>query len=214
MTWGKRRQREAPQSGHWPSPIRQFIWDMLPARYAPPNAGLVEPRYTSPEWISGPIDDRDVLELARLAHERAADRASAAEDKASRLANLSLALLAVSFSLAGYQLSLIRPHGIELQLLFLLPVIMAGLFFALSGIDALEVDRPGMYHQPGADELAGSAEPLKKQIELEDRGRALASWTARNKLSMLLQARAWFSRGLVALTLSGVIAVLMASGIL
>jgi hypothetical protein len=180
---------------------------MLPAPFAPPRSGLEAPEFVRPAWVSLVAeDDSDILDHARRAHEQADERARVAEQKGSRLATLSMALMGVGLTLSGYHLNRILESGIEvLGLLGLIPAGLSVFFLALAGIDAFEVDRVGLYGHPGAEEAAREVVPLPKLVEIEECGRQRAAWTAKNKLNTLLQARAWFSRGTVALLLAAVV---------
>jgi hypothetical protein len=79
---------------------------------------------------------------------------------------------------------------------------------AAAGITALELDRPGMSHTPKAAALRGRDDPIRARVEAEERARDRATWTAERKYDDLLAARAWFSRGLVALVAAGLVGVL------
>jgi hypothetical protein len=138
------------------------------------------------------------------------ERSSEAEAKSGRLLQLSLALLAIAVTLAGFQLTVIRSQGWPwLAYLLILPSVIAGISLALAGAISAEGDRPGLYQMPGPAEMGSNADPVRALVLAEERGRVLANWTATNKLNDLLQARAWLTRGLVALVVAAVISAAM-----
>lgn len=63
-----------------------------------------------------------------------------------------------------------------------------------------------MYLNPKVVALVetGRRDPQAVLVAHEEVGRVLARWTAKNKISDLMQARAWFTRGLTALIIAGV----------
>lgn len=190
-------------TSHWPSPLRQFLWDMLPAqtadRWLPRASGIRAPAYKRPSWLEEEFTNMPAaLEQARRGHDAAVARAEIAEAKADRLVQRSLTLLALTLVVAGAELRYVREQGGGLEYLLLIPAILAIVTLALAGIEAAEIDRVGVYHQPGAEALVGWGNTLVRgQVEAEELGRQWAHWTASRKYDALLQARAWFSRGLV-----------------
>jgi hypothetical protein len=64
-----------------------------------------------------------------------------------------------------------------------------------------------MYWPPVTADLVGEGVVRRKLIEAELRGSVIADWTATHKVNGLLQARAWFSRGLVFLLLAALISI-------
>jgi hypothetical protein len=196
-----------PEIGKWPNPVNQFWWDLIPDKFAPSNSGVLAPDYVEPAWLGEPIANEElVVETTRKAREEAESRAGVAETKASRLVQVALALLAIAITIGGYQLGYVREHTAGALWLLLLPVILAIFFLAWAAIIALEIDRPGVYYQPDAAHLAPGPSTPRTRAGLEERGRQLADWTARNKVSALLDARSRFSRGLVALVISAILA--------
>ena len=188
----------------WPSPLRQFLWDMLPAktadRWLPRASGIRPPAYERPSWLQEEFTNTPAaLEQAKRGHDAAVARAGAAEAKADRLVQRSLTLLALTLVVAGAELRYVREQGGGLEYLLLIPAVLAIVALALAGIEAAEIDRVGVYHQPGAEALAAWKDaPVRGQVEAEELGRQWAHWTASpHKYDALLQARAWFSRGLV-----------------
>jgi hypothetical protein len=193
--------------GRWPHSLKQLWWDLVPGKYAPPNSGIEEPDYARPGWLDQleQSTKAEAIEHAIRAHDQADTRVAAAEEKAARLLNLSLALLGLSFALAGWQVEFARDHGFGIPyLMSLIPVGFSVVFFSISGFSAFAIDGVGIYHQPGVSALSKGT----SRLEVEDHGRETASWTARQKLTALLQARAWFSRGLFFLVLAAASAII------
>jgi hypothetical protein len=201
------------QPGYWPSSLRQFLWDLSPSQSVPAQGGLRAPDFVEPPWLNLPFaDTKEAVEQARLAHEKEASRAAEAEAKGSRLAQTSLALLALALTLAGFEASGLRQVGGGALYLWLVPVALAIGSLALGGIEALEIDRVGLYWPVTPEDVAGAVEELsRRQVLAEERGRQLAAWSATKKFDALLQARAWFTRGLVVLALAGLIGVVVAA---
>lgn len=147
-----------------------------------------------------------MAQYAQRAHDLELARAQLVETKASRLAQTSLGLLAVSIALAGFQLGIGRRFGGDWWFLLVTPAALGIVCLVLAGIQALEIDRVGLYSPGTPEELVRAANSLAAETAAEERGRWYASWTARHKYDALLQARAWFSRSLVALLLAGIVA--------
>jgi hypothetical protein len=93
-------------------------------------------------------------------------------------------------------------------LLSLGPIVAALVCLSLAAFEALEIDRVGMYRHPTANDLSGRGllDAPALLIAEEELGRRLARWTSIKKHSDLLQARAWFSRGLAALIVAALLA--------
>ena len=203
----KRESVSGPSPGSWPRwPIR-FWWDLIPGKFAPSQGGLKAPEFAPPDWLNEPwVATNEALAQARKAHDRAMERSSEAEAKSGRLLQLSLALLVLTLTIAGYQLALIRSLGWPLPTYVLIvPTVIAAIALALAGGISAEGDRPGLYQLPGAAEMSANPDPVRALVLAEERGRVLANWTATNKLNDLLQARAWLTRGLIALVVAGII---------
>ncbi len=127
----------------------------------------------------------------------ARERAQAAEEKAARLLNLSLVLLGVSLGVTKTLLAAWTPLD-----LFMVPSWLSIFFFALSAMGAWGIDHVGKYIYPEHTEDPISA------LSAEDLGAQAAQWTADRKLDDLLQARAWLTRGFVALLIAALLIVL------
>ncbi|MEU4555755.1 hypothetical protein [Micromonospora violae] len=129
-----------------------------------------------------------------------------AEQKASRLLTPTVTLLAASAGLAAYQLrSVGASSGPFLACLSAVPAILGILFFTASALRSLDADvRVGFYkfaelHQASS---ADRASFLRQCIRYEVLGDYWTEWTARKKKGSLMQARAWFSRGVLCLVLA------------
>jgi hypothetical protein len=193
--------------GQWPKAIRRFLCDFMTHERAPESDGIVAPEFEPPDWIDHVATLPGAIEVARSARKDAEDGAKTAEDKASRLVQVSLALLTVSLALGSYQLEFVLKRSWQ-WIPTLLPVGLALIFLALAAFEALQIDRVGMYSYPDGSELAHAELDKVSTLLLtaEVRGRRLASWSSRKKHNDLMQARAWFTRGLAALIIAGVVA--------
>jgi hypothetical protein len=207
-------RQPAPTEGLWPRALKRFAYDLLPASKAPQNDGAVAPNPTRPTWISQVSALPGALESARLARENAEAGVEAAENKAARLVQLELALLTGAIALGSYQLELVIRRSWPWWFC-LLPVVLALLFLGLGVFEAIQIDRVGFYSQPEPEDLIDVQEKDTASTLLaeEERGRFLASWTSRKKHSDLMQAKAWFTRGLAALVLAGALAAVMRANI-
>jgi hypothetical protein len=191
---------------------------MLPARtpdrWLPRASGIRPPTYERPAWLQEEFTNTpEALEQAKRGHDAAVARAEVAEAKADRLVQRSLTLLALTLIVAGAELRYVREQGGGLEYLLLIPAVVAIVTLALAGIEAAEIDRVGAYHQPGAEALAGWKDSLARgSVEAEELGRQWAHWTASRKYDALLQARAWFSRGLVCFLVAALVLAFTLSG--
>jgi hypothetical protein len=190
------------QGGTWPSLHARVLNDFKTKTRAPSTDGVVAPTYESPPWIKEVAKVSGAVEVARRANDDAKDSARVAEEKAARLVQVALALMTVSLALGAFQLQFALDRS-ALWLLTLLPIAFAMLCLVLSAVEALQLDRVGFYQTAQLGDLVQTgAETDVAIIDVEERGRTLARWTARNKHTDLMQARAWFSRGLVALIIA------------
>lgn len=212
------KQDQGPEArgGGWPHLGQQFLWDLLPAKWVPSQSGLTEPEITLPPWADdGFMGTQEALETARSEHEWHRTRSATAEDKANRLAQTSLALLALALTLAGYQVAQLHDLGGGLLYGAILPILIAIAFICIAGVGALEVDRVGLYRFSQVRELVDQSDRIATLARSELRAAVLAAWTANHKYDVLVQARAWLSRGLVLLVASAVISgLLLAAGAL
>lgn len=193
--------------GRWPKALRRFGYDFMTKARAPANDGVIAPVFATPSWVEDVAGRPEAVDTARRAREAAETRAKTAEEKANRLVQIVLALLTIAVALGAYQLKFALDHSWP-WLASLVPVGLGLTFLALSAFEATEIDRVGFYRQPNAGDLVrlGSRNPAVVLLAGEEEGRRLAAWTARNKLSDLMQAKAWFSRGLAALLVAGAVA--------
>jgi len=193
--------------GAWPKALLRFLYDFMPAKKAPDQDGIVAPPEQVPAWIDHVAALPGSVEIVRRAREDAEGRAKTAEEKASRLVQIVLALLTITLALGSYQLSFSLKHSIYWSF-GLLPVVYAIGSFALSAFEALQVDRVGIYSMPDGSELhqANKSDVLALVLRAEEHGKMLANWTANHKHTDLMQARAWMTRGLAALLIAGVFA--------
>lgn len=199
-------EEPATPEGSWPPPLRRLANDFLPHAWAPPNDGVVKPLWDPPQWLQHVSTLTGALDTARHARESAEAAAKTAEDKGARLAQVSLVLVTAAIGLGSYELGFVFSRY-WLWGFLLSPSVIAVVCLGLALFESLQVDRVGFYSQAEPSDLADTdANDLPvKLLAGEERGRFLARWTAIKKHSDLMQARAWFSRGLVALVVAGVI---------
>lgn len=197
-----------PEVPHWPSWWKKYLNDFLPAKRAKPNDGMRSPQFGDQPWATSPGATTEVvLEAARRRHDQAEARTALAEQRAERLAQRALTLLALAFVLVGSQASTLKTNGAPWWL-WLVAMGVGGFAIAMltiAAIQAIGVDRVG-YAQPAdpgeaavLDEVPAQRRALASQ---EIRAAEMANWTARNKVNEFLQARAWLTRGITALILS------------
>lgn len=193
----------------WPPAWRQFLWDFLPAQWAPAQSGLRAPLPDRPNWLGeDQVSRPEVLSHARRAHDWEQNRVETTEAKGNRLATISMGLVALALSFVGHHLANIPSSSTFLLVLWWsvgTAAILAILCLSISAVDAFEVDRVGAYHQVGAESLAKAFDPVRELVWIEEKGRLLASWSAGQKLNTLLQARAWFSRGIALLLMAALL---------
>ncbi|GJM38421.1 MAG: hypothetical protein DHS20C19_17880 [Acidimicrobiales bacterium] len=205
-----------PTEGYWPGWKRKFANDFMPAKDAQANDGLVPPEFEDASWIldgegSG---SRVVLEAARSRHVDAEARGRTAEQRAHRLVQSGLTLLAVSFALTGFELNRLRDaqSPIWAWVVVALISVMTIALLTLAVVQAISVDRVG-YYQPvnpaSAAEFGSEDSQRRAIVAAEMRGAALANWTGLKKVNEFLQARAWFSRAVAMLVVSGLTAALL-----
>ena len=197
-------------TGSWPGPLRRFLLNFLPAKRAPRNDGATAPDFEESDWMAEVVDREEALELARRANDLSALAAKTSEEKASRLVRTTLALVTISIGLAGIQLDFTLGKSTA-WLISLVPVACSTAFLTIAAFEALQVDRVGFYQHAALADLATETDmnALLKVLRSEEYGRQLASWTARKKHTDLMQARAWFTRGLVALVAAGLLAAVL-----
>jgi hypothetical protein len=195
------------RAGTWPEPRRRAFYDFLSKERAPDADGVVPPQFAPPVWADEVAGIPGVVEVARSAREAAEDAAKAAEDKASRLVQVTLALLTVGLALGSYQLTFSLERNWP-WLFSLLPIAVALGCLAVAAFEGVLIDRVGFYYRPSGRDLSGThaRDPTAALLVQEERGRRLARWSSDHKHTDLMQARAWFTRGLAALLLAGLVA--------
>lgn len=210
-------QRQSETEGTWPRALSGFLWDLLPAKKAPARDGVVSPIFLDPPWLDVVASWDGALAITQRANDRAVEAVNTAEEKASRLVQLSVVLIAVAIGLAAFQTTaaLTGTWPVILRWGVLAPVIVAVGSLSLAALEAGQVDRVGVFANAQLSDLAGRS--LRsfnaRTIAAEERGRRLARWTSDGKHTNLMQARAWFSRGFAALVVAALIgAVTFASG--
>lgn len=79
---------------------------------------------------------------------------------------------------------------------------------SVAAFEAAQIDRVSFYRHAYLSDLAatGPRDPIIAVVKQEDRGRRLSSWGSEHKHTALMQARAWFTKGLVLLIAAGLIA--------
>jgi hypothetical protein len=202
---------DALPDGRFPSTKESMLWDLLPSRMAPDLDGLVAPSRLHTDWINTLNSDSLELQLsvaqaARLARQTSVD---ATEAKASRLLTPTVTLVVASAALAAYQLKKAGEASAPLlAAIAVLPAAAAVMFFTVSALRSLDTDiRIGFYKFAQVrDTSAHDREDyLREAITYEVLGAYWAKWTAAQKKNALMQARAWFSRGVIFLVLGLVI---------
>ena len=89
--------------GDWPSWQKKFRNDWRTKKNAVANDGLKGPTFTKPDWITADGAATDtILEATRRRHEQAEDRIEKAEQRAARLAQTAMTLLALTFVACGF----------------------------------------------------------------------------------------------------------------
>lgn len=196
----------AMAKGKWPSLAERFKNDFLPARLAPENDGAIAPPFIEPGWINEVAARPGALDVARRANDQASISASVAEAKAHRQVQISLSVLTLAFVVVGIQLRMIANEHWAWLFAFL-PVICALVCLIISAFEALQVDRVGFYDYPRGHSMAalGASDSIARVLAAEEKGRQWAYWTSIKKHTDLMQARAWFTRGLAALILATVV---------
>ena len=189
--------QETLTEGVWPKPLKRVRWDLGRASRAPEDDGAVAPQFAPPSWASTAAQSPAALSVVQRANDEAMAGAIAAEDKADRLVRTALTALAVATALIGYQLRFVLEHSLW-WLPLLAPVSGAFVCLAIAAFEAYEIDRVGFYRHATGQDLtrSGPRDSIVPVIEEEEVGRRLARWSSQQKHTALMQARAWFTRGL------------------
>lgn len=214
---GEGRSHLAPEdqsdpNGHWPSWQAKLRNDFRSHRNAKANDGLVTPKIEDPPWTDEPgVDTEVLLEAARRRHDQALARSEVAEARSHRIAQTGLTLLAIAFLIVGFVATRIQAGGLWWMwgVLGVAVCIAPIALLALVVVQAIGVDRVG-YTVPAQPAEAARFEDAAAQrrslIRQEMRAATMANWTARKKINEFLQARAWLTRAMASLVLSGIAA--------
>lgn len=194
-------------NGSFPRPHKLVLWDLGRASKAPDNDGVRAPQFATPSWMPLAARSPEAVAVARRANDEAKLGAKAAEDKAARLVRTSLTTVAVAITITAFQVGLITSWSLW-WLPLAVPVLGAIGCLSVAAFEAMQVDRVGIYRHAFLSNLArpGPRDPAISLIEQEESGRQLASWSSQHKHTALMQARAWFTKGLVLLIGAGLIA--------
>ena len=193
--------------GSFPKPHKLVWWDLGRASKAPENDGVRAPQFATPSWMPLVARSPEAVTVARRANDEAKLGAKAAEDKAARLVRIALTTLAVAITITAFQVGLIASWGLW-WLPLAIPVVLAIGCLSVAAFEAAQIDRVSFYRHAYLSDLAvtGPRDPTFALVEQEDRGRRLTSWGSEHKHTALMQARAWFTKGLVLLIAAGLIA--------
>lgn len=200
------RPRLELSAGKWPRPHKRILWDLGRAQNAPSNDGAHAPVYAVAPWASLAARSPEAISVARRANDEAIAAARTAENKAARLLRTTLTAVAVATALTGYQLRFALENSLWL-LWLATPVVGAFTCLAIAAFEATQIDRVGFYRHANVEDLTESSaqDSIVAIVEQEETGRRLAIWTSRKKHTDLMQARAWFSRGLFLLLVAAMV---------
>jgi hypothetical protein len=201
-----------PAKGYWPAWHSKYRNDFRSAKEAKANDGLVAPRIEPPAWVDDAhAGTPTILEAARRRHDQAAERGTKAEERSARLVQTGLTLLTLAFLIAGFEANRLRDSNAH-PLAYAVSLgidALAILMLGLAIIQAQSVDRVG-YAQPASPDGAaarGTEEEQRRALAVQEVMAAeMANWTGRHKVNEFLQARAWFTRAVTALAISGLTA--------
>lgn len=196
-----------------------------PPRYDPSRDGDPEP----PEWVDRVPDELldQAVESTRAAHLQARERIEQVELKASRLLTPIISLVAGAVAVAAFDLNRHADGHTSLYLVGGVLAAAAVLLLLAAAISTLDADvRIGFYRAVDGEDIAdGAAKSAAAARGQRGRARhdharlarhllsaeAIAAewtgWSATKKINLVMQARAWLSRGLamllIALVFSG-----------
>jgi hypothetical protein len=201
---------DAATVGRWPSTWQGFLWDLAPDELAPGRDGVTAPAIEPAEWTKS-LDQvnaeevGELLDLERRRHEAARATASVAEGKASRLLTPAVALLTGAVAFVGLQLNSAAAAktlpGMLVLLVPALPGIVGVVYVVMSVLRALDADtRVGTYTWVSARHRAGQS--TAALVIAENKAAARAEWTAQNKVTRLMYARAALSRAFAFIVLA------------
>jgi hypothetical protein len=203
-------------SGRWPTTRQGFLWDLAPASIAPPSDGVIAPAGKVEPWLEAlageSADEAQIAALVdaeRRRHMQARDAAATAEAKASRLLTPIVALLVGVVALVAFQVASAGRATTTPGMLVLLALTVpgtAGVAYLITGIvRSLDADtRVGVYGVVRAvDHISRDKLALLRAEHLAAR---TARWTATQKASQLMFARAAVSRAFALLVIALVLA--------
>lgn len=199
--------------GYWPPLGKRVLYDFLTNKRAPSQDGAVPPTFAPALWIDEIAELPECVDVARRANDDAVGAAKSAEDKASRLVQVALALMTVTLALGAFQVTFALDRS-WVWLWSLIPIAFALSCLSLAAFEALQIDRVGFYRTAKPADLAELASHSSNAaiVAAEEDGRLLARWTSNNKHTDLMQARAWFSRGLITLIAAALLAASLRAG--
>ena len=133
------------------------------------------------------------------------------EQRATRLTQTALTLMTLAFLAAGFVA--VRLRVIDAPLAVWMPAVLVAVapivLLGMSLLQSLGVDRVSLVDPPEPGPAAafdGVDEQRRDLVRQEVRAAATANWTAGKKVNEFLQARAWLTRAVTALIVSGVLA--------
>jgi hypothetical protein len=194
--------------GRWPTTRQQFLWDLVPNEIAANRDGIIPPDWDLPEWAENAPESEveHLLVVASAARREGEETVRNVELKASRLANILVAMLAATIALIAFEISKIGPNPswwrIAIAVIGIITGAMAAWFLVIGMSRAVDADtRMGITQRASPRRQAGSR---RTAFYAELYGHHLAEETRKGKVTRLLNARAAVSRSLVFLTLSAV----------
>ncbi|MFN8051453.1 MAG: hypothetical protein U0Q22_08460 [Acidimicrobiales bacterium] len=149
------------------------------------------------------------LDLARSIHETAEERATGAESRAGKIGQLSLALLAITFTATGFEAARLRSLDAAgwVWWIALAPAGLSIVSFVIATTQAAGAEhRVRLAHPPSLEDVVLAAPEKRRRLLVEQHHRAAlqADWSAKHRLDEVLQARAWLTRGMLGAVLVGV----------
>ncbi|MGB3409923.1 MAG: hypothetical protein WBA45_01895 [Microthrixaceae bacterium] len=201
-----------PTEGEWPS-WRRHVWaDLLPDALAPPQSGLRAPEYERPDWLDSSRAHTELsLGLAKDLFELAEARADHGEARGGKIAQSALTLLAIAFTATGFLAARLRVLDVDVWVwITLLPAAIAIVSLSLAALQAMDAEqRVRLSFPPLIDDVAQAepADQTAKLVEGYDQAAFLANWCSNRRLDELIQAKAWLTRGIIALIVTGLIVV-------
>jgi hypothetical protein len=197
-----------PPEGRFPTVRQSIFWDLLPSRLGPDADGLLAPKPPNTDWIRElESDDLELMySVAQAARSARQDSIARAEGRASRLLTPTVTLLAACAALSAYQLNRSAQLAQPTFAVTAVPAVLGIAFFMISALRSLDADvRVGFHKNAELKESDGKLtrhEFLRECIRYEVVGEYWTRWTYGHKATSLMQARAWFSRGVLTLVLA------------